>query len=299
MSHFLNIEELNKAFTTGKFKLDSEIVVENLTYTLFEVAPVSIVESIRGKRPMAIYISEQVDDAIVFCWEVNSRNAIQPVGCALFEGEGKKIKNVLSEAQMDDKITIRPDQLVGDLVRVSFTGLNNPKELQGKIDTGATVSSLHADRYKINGNQIEFSCKPLTDNLITIPLKTQHAVKSPDGGTVYRPVVELDVKVNGKLIQGAMFNLNDRSHMDQPVLIGQNILQAGKFFVDPSKSESESKVDWEMIHEATVGIPFLWRTANDEVLKEFYENMLESDITFDDLVRYIKREVIKTFEDIE
>jgi len=192
--------------------------------------------------------------------------------------------------------------LVGDLVRVSFTGLNNPKELQGKIDTGATVSSLHSDNFKINGQQITFSCKPLTNNTITVPLKTQHAVKSPDGGTVYRPVIELDVKVNGKLIKNAMFNLNDRSHMDQPVLIGQNILQSGKFYVDPSRTESvapKSKLDWELLQETSVAIPMLHRNANEEVLAKFYKEMLESDITFDQLVKHIRREVIKTFEDIE
>ncbi len=130
-------------------------------------------------------------------------------------------------------------------------------------------------------------------------MKTQHAVKSPDGGTVYRPVVELDVKVNGKLIHGAMFNLNDRSHMDQPVLIGQNVLQSGKFYVDPSIKETVRGIDWEEMQALSEVVSLVTKNPNDVILQQFYQNMLESDITFNDLVRHIRREVIKTFEETE
>jgi hypothetical protein len=293
------IELLNQYFVSGKFKLDPQVAVGPDVYTKFETSPFTISEALDGKNPMVVYVNKDATDMLVFCWEATSRNGIQPSGCAILsEVEKYKTKPKVINELDDGKITIRPDQLVGDLVRVVFTSLTSPKELQGKIDTGATVSSLHSDRYTVKGQNIEFECRPLTDHVITVPLKTQHAVKSPDGGTVYRPVVELDVKVNGKLIKGAMFNLNDRSHMDQPVLIGQNVLQAGKFFVDPSRTEGvESEFDWEILNETSRIIPT--QNANDEALSAFYQNMLESDITFNDLVRYIKREVIKTFEDIE
>ncbi len=304
MIEFTGLEELNKAFMTGKFKLDSEFKVEGVVYELHSSAPISIVEAVNGKHPIAVYVTEGSTNLLLFCWEVNSRNALQPSGCAIVEDVNeswnkKEDKEHIIIEMNGDKLTIRPDQLVGDLVKVSFTGLSAPKELMGKVDTGASVSSLHCDNYKINGQQIQFSCKPLTENMITVPLKTQHAVKSPDGGTVYRPVIELDVKVNGKLIKGAMFNLNDRSNMDQPVLIGQNILQSGKFYVDPSRTESVTGIDWEILQEHANIVPMLHRHANDEVLAEFYKQMLESDITFNDLVRHIKWEVIKTFEEIE
>ena len=301
---FSSIESLTQHFVSGKYKPEQTVSVEGTVYEMYDAAPISILESINGKCPIVVYTTKtDINQILVFSWQSNSRNAIQPAGAAIIEGN---IATMLCNdptqliIEMDgEKITIRPDQLVGDVVRVSFTGLSNPKELEGKIDTGATVSSLHADHYQIKGNQIEFTCKPLSDNLITVPLKTQHAVKSPDGGTVYRPVIELDVKINGKLIKSAMFNLNDRSHMEQAVLIGQNVLQAGKFYVDPSRTESVSGVDWEHLQVLAETIPMLHRRANEEVLHEFYQQMLESDITFNDLVRHIRWEVIKTFEDAD
>jgi hypothetical protein len=285
----------------GSFKFDPNITVGDVDWTLFDQNAPKITESlVSGKNPMVVYISEQTKNILIGAWTANARNGLLPVGFIEVEGPDliKETERLIVEMN-GEKITIRPDQLVGDIVRVVFTSLTAPKEIQGKIDTGATISSLHADRYTVKGTNIEFECKPLTDHVITVPLKTQHAVKSPDGGTVYRPVVELDVKVNGKLIKGAMFNLNDRSHMDQPVLIGQNVLQAGKFFVDPARTESVKGVDWDELQLLSEVAPLINRNPNDPVLQEFYNHMLESDITFKDLVQHIKREVIKTFEDIE
>lgn len=302
MNNFTTLQDLTKSFMNGSFKLNSTITVGDNTWTMFDSNAPKITESIiNNKVPMVVYISEQVPtEVLIGAWTINSRNGILPAGFVQVSG-----KNVLKEIErliieMDgEKITINPDQLVGDTVRVVFTNLSSPREIQGKIDTGATVSSLHADRYQIKGTNIEFECKPLTDHVITVPLKTQHAVKSPDGGTVYRPVIELDVKVNGKLIKGAMFNLNDRSHMDQPVLIGQNVLQAGKFYVDPSRTESVTSINWDELQLIAEIAPILNKDPNDIILKEFYQHMIESDVTFKELVQHIRRQVIETFEDIE
>lgn len=302
MIKFATLQDLTKSFMNGSFKLDHEFMVENIEWSLFDQHAPQILETMHhNKCPMVVYVNEQTPDVLIGAWTLNSRNGIVPAGFIMAAGDNiiKETERLIVEMQNGDKVTIRPDQLVGDVVRCVFTSLNAPREIQGKIDTGATISSLHADRFTIKGTNIEFECKPLTDHIITVPLKTQHAVKSPDGGTVYRPVVELDVKVNGKLIKGAMFNLNDRSHMDQAVLIGQNILQAGKFFVDPSKTETVKGIDWDDLQLLAEIAPLANRNTNDPILTEFYQHMIDSDITFKDLVQHIRREVIKTFEDIE
>lgn len=302
MSKFATLQDLNKSFLDGSFKFDPKITVHDIDWTLFDSRAPKITESLlNNKCPMIVYVNEQTTDVLVGVWTPNSRNGILPAGFVMVEGNNliKETERLIIETQTGEKITIRPDQLVGDIVRVVFTNLASPREIQGKVDTGATISSLHADRYQIKGQTIEFECKPLTDHIITIPLKTQHAVKSPDGGTVYRPVIELDVKINGKLIRNVMFNLNDRSNMDQPVLIGQNILQAGKFYVDPSRTESVKGIDWDQFQVLAEVVSIVNHNPDNPILEQFYLHMMESDITFKDLVQHIKREVIKTFDDIE
>lgn len=302
MKQFNNIEDFSKAFVNEDFLLDPVVQVGKDKFSKLNSQPLTqITEAFNGKKPLVVYTCESPTSALICFW-TSKGNSIVPGGVIL--REQKNLPNNISFTEKTfqpeqeivvemngEKITIRSDQLIGDIANIKITSLSSPRELKGKVDTGATISSLHADSYKINGNTVTFTCEPLGPNSVTIPLKTQHAVKSPDGGTHYRPVIELNVKVNGKLLNNVLFNLNDRGNMDQPVLIGQNLLQAGKFFVDPTRNEAVA-VDWTEIEKLVEEL----KPENDSInpVDEIYKKMLDSNISFRDLVRHIKSEVIKT-----
>jgi hypothetical protein len=135
----------------------------------------------------------------------------------------------------------KPDNEIGSTVEVRFTNIPGSVPLKGKVDTGADISSLHATEHQIQNGQVTFICKELSHNRITVPVVSQQTVKSADGGHEYRPVIELNVKVNGKLLTGVQFNLNDRGNMSFPVLIGKNILLKGGFKIDPRLDENEEQ----------------------------------------------------------
>lgn len=291
MKQFKDIEEFTKAFVNEDFLLDPIVQVADQTFKKLDVQSLtSVTEAFTGKKPMAIYTCEGAPSHLVCFWNTKG-NSIVPGGVILTDKTIVKSEEDLVTEMNGEKITIRSDQLIGDLATIKITSLSSPRELKGKVDTGATISSLHADNYKINGNTVTFTCTPLGPNSVTIPLKTQHAVKSPDGGTHYRPVIELNIKVNGKLLNNVLFNLNDRGNMDQPVLIGQNVLQAGKFFVDPTRNES-TEIDWTEIEKLIESVQIDSDIINP--IQDIYEKMLNNNISFRDLVRHIKSEVIKT-----
>jgi hypothetical protein len=294
MKEFNTINQLASSFIDGDFDLEPEFSLADIKYQFSIQSDTTIAECISGKRPFAIYESPGVSQIVLF-WAADG-NTIIPGGAISVTNEDTQFATEEFFVEMDDgqKITIRPDQLIGDIAMVKFTSLSSPKELQGKVDTGATISSLHADHYKINGNTVTFVCEPLGPNSLTVPLKTQHAVKSPDGGTHYRPVVVLNVKVNGKLLNNIEFNLNDRGNMDQPVLIGQNLLQTGKFYVDPSRKEAV-EYNWNNIDKLIEAIQIdVKEKSKDKDISELYQKMLETNISFRDLVHYMKSEVTKT-----
>lgn len=126
--------------------------------------------------------------------------------------------------------------IIGNEAEVTFATLGNRK-LVGKVDTGATTSSLHATNIRVSGGRVQFVCPDISSNAITMDLVGAQEVHSADGGGQQRPMVKFDVVINGQTMQGAVFNLNDRSNMDDPVLIGQNLLQAGNFIIDVNKDE--------------------------------------------------------------
>ena len=72
-----------------------------------------------------------------------------------------------------------------------------------------------------------------------MPVLEKQAVKLSNGSMEYRPVVELNIKINDQQLTNCMFNLNDRGAMTYPILIGQNVLEAGGFMVDPSIDAGE------------------------------------------------------------
>lgn len=126
--------------------------------------------------------------------------------------------------------------IIGNEVEISFATLGN-RALMGKVDTGATTSSLHATNIQVSGNRVTFVCPDISRNSISMELAGSQEVHSADGGGQARPIVKFDVTVDGQQLSGVAFNLNDRSNMDDPVLIGQNILQAGDFIIDVNKDQ--------------------------------------------------------------
>ena len=149
---------------------------------------------------------------------------------------------------------------IGSAVDMYVTSLPGSKGLRGKIDTGADISSLHADEIHVNNNMVTFTNKKLSPNSLTVPLLTKQAVRTADGGVEYRPVVSLNIKIGNKLLKQIEFNLNDRSSMEYPVLIGKNILTKGSFLINPKLDEATEEDLNNVVHKQTTNI---YRVPND------------------------------------
>lgn len=127
------------------------------------------------------------------------------------------------------------EKVLGNTATVVFASMGG-RGIEGKVDTGATTSSLHAEDIQMGQGKVRFRCPMLSNNFIDMPLDGAQEVHSADAGGNTRPIVSFDVEIDGIPIRGASFNLNDRGGMDSAVLIGQNILQSGGFIIDPSKN---------------------------------------------------------------
>ncbi len=109
-------------------------------------------------------------------------------------------------------------------------------KVPARIDTGAATTSLDARNIKVAGNTVTFNIpEKYGGTRISLPIITWkyiHTTRSRDR----RPVVEMDLCIASKRIR-ARVNLNDRSRMNYPMIIGRNIL-AGHFVVDVSRSRT-------------------------------------------------------------
>jgi len=104
--------------------------------------------------------------------------------------------------------------------------------LPARIDTGATTSSLDARMIKVKRKKVEFKLAARYGGLkIRLPLVRWATVKTAQA-TTKRPVVMMELCIGSKRLRTEV-NLNDRSTVDYPLLIGRNTIQHS-FVVDCS-----------------------------------------------------------------
>lgn len=196
---------------------------------------------------------------------------------------------------------------LGNQTAVAFPMFN--KEVEGKVDTGATTSSLHATDIRINNGRVSFKSEQLSPNIITLPVEGTQEVHSADFGGDKRPIVRMDVEIDGVPLKGVMFNLNDRSDMDSKLLIGQDVLKAGNFQVDVNKNQeapaSEALPDnqehgnIEPTHRRMGGadVPESVREFHNKQLYEAVQLLVDNEITLADLVKYLRTEAVNRIKE--
>lgn len=190
----------------------------------------------------------------------------------------------------DELETGETGSTLGNTVKVEFVAFGN-RACEGKVDTGATTSSLHATDIKIDqqSQQVSFVSDAISDNRVTLDLKGVQEVHSADAGGQHRPIVELDVTIDGHPLKGAAFNLNDRSNMDSRLLIGQNILKAGHFIIDPRK-------DGEKLPLSTDSLPGVKARNEAQVLKAL-EALAENNVSVNDLITYLQTAAVNRIKE--
>ncbi len=103
--------------------------------------------------------------------------------------------------------------------KVLLIGNNSKqKELIVRIDTGATTSSID---------------EHMAAELELGPVIRQKTIKSASGIET-RDIVEAEIDIGSKRIK-AEFSIANRDKLTYLALVGQNILIAGEFLVDPLK----------------------------------------------------------------
>lgn len=142
-----------------------------------------------------------------------------------------KKKNVEKFVEFQDKTIIE------NIEKVNFPDLKI-EDLEVKIDTGATTSSIHCTNIEIDRENKKVSFTALDDSYdeytgdrITLPLYSEIKVQSSNGDEESRPLVKMDVEIKGKTME-SYFSLADRKELEFPVLIGKDVL-SGKFLVNP------------------------------------------------------------------
>jgi hypothetical protein len=106
--------------------------------------------------------------------------------------------------------------------------------LPARIDTGASTTSLDARHLTVKKNMAEFELPEKYGGLkVRLPVVGWRTVRSAEHRE-RRPIVEIDLCLGQKQMRTRV-NLNDRSSVAYPMIIGRNILR-NDFVVDCARS---------------------------------------------------------------
>jgi hypothetical protein len=142
-----------------------------------------------------------------------------------------KKKNLDKYEEFQDKVIIE------NIEKVDFPDLGIT-DLEVKIDTGATTSSIHCTNIEIDRKNkkvyftaLDDSYDEYTGQKMTLPLYSEIKVQSSNGDEESRPLVKMDIVIKDKTME-SYFSLADRKELEFPVLVGKDVL-SGKFLVNP------------------------------------------------------------------
>ncbi|GGB59486.1 MULTISPECIES: ATP-dependent zinc protease family protein [Henriciella] len=144
----------------------------------------------------------------------------------------------IADSDSDDK------HVLGWLEHVRIADLDI--ELDAKLDTGATTSSIHAEimsKPKRKDFEDETISRDIVfkvinedgdERIIETKVIRWAAIKTKKAGVIYRPVVDLEFCLGGRLIEDEV-TLADRAHFNYETLIGRNMLKKAGIIVDSSE----------------------------------------------------------------
>lgn len=327
---FDTVDQIKAAFLQKKFsKIPNEINVNGVNYHRASFSPYPFEQYLKGYTAMAIFATQttkaaygqtvapapEVEQAqkqkadameqggleqlIIFGWNFVPGLVMLPLDVVTTtqarkgDFESSRYKPNVLEQQGQDNV-------IGNSVVIRIANLPGSKPIKAKVDTGASMCSLHADNWEINraSKTVKFINKHISPNIITLPIVDQQPISSADGGTEYRPVVELNIVINDTPHKKVQFNLNDRSGMQDQVLIGQNVLKQGKYLINPQQESAQDGYDWDELNKLFENARNRQPSRTDKI-RNVYEAMLDSDVTLEEIMRYIKTDAITTLESIK
>lgn len=137
-------------------------------------------------------------------------------------------------------IVIPPQYLKPIIGRVEWVEFPNWKlKLRARVDTGAKSCSIHAiniERVTENGEVFVFFDTFVDEKPVRLKSKfVKEAKVTSTSGVSENRIIISEVMKMGKYKEEVIINLNDRTNLTYPILIGRNYLM-GKFLVDVSLS---------------------------------------------------------------
>jgi len=290
MKEYATIAALKSDFVSGDFKPNEPVKVGTVTYNTGHTSSHERFSDLvcENSKGVVVYSGPKENNWLMFLWGARG-NAVVPYD----------VRTTTLAITEKEEIESR---IIADKIEVHFLNLPVASSLIAKVDTGAEMCSLNAKDVQVNreNKTVSFVAPQLSNNRLTMNLVDQQAVKTSGGDTTYRAVISVTLKIKGKVLKDIQVNLNDRSDMADPMLVGQNALQPGNFLIDPNIiKEADELLTTDFLSSLRHDPVTLSSTLTDETAKKLYEVLEQvGDISVGDMMKLLRTQVLKNLDDI-
>jgi hypothetical protein len=108
--------------------------------------------------------------------------------------------------------------------------------MQAKTDTGNTGHNVIHGIVKSTKNS-EVTFETVGGKTVTMPYEDEIKVHIGSGNKENRPVVKLNITINGKKYENVSFSIADRSENTYKILLGEEFIKANGGIVDATKED--------------------------------------------------------------
>jgi hypothetical protein len=122
--------------------------------------------------------------------------------------------------------------IIGTVTSVIISHFNDGAPIESRVDTGANTSSIAGEDIKIKGNSVWFTFNEVKYKFHLLRVVK---IKQADSDKVMeRPVIRVDLTVNGIKLHNIELNVNTRAHMKFPILLGRSALSQAAILINPA-----------------------------------------------------------------
>jgi ribosomal protein S6--L-glutamate ligase len=129
---------------------------------------------------------------------------------------------------------VEGDNVVGSITQVVVKFFNNNEPIEARVDTGATLSSIHGENIIVNNGTISFVFNGVKYRCALAKTTKIKQAATKEDGPEERPVIRVDMVIDGVELKGVELTVSDREHMKYDLLLGRETLAQGGFLVNPA-----------------------------------------------------------------
>ena len=153
--------------------------------------------------------------------------------------EPKHSKEEPNKNAEDDPNVLEPEKekidnddfsLVGSVDKIVIKYFNDEKPVDVRIDTGAEYSSINGSDIDMTDETISFTFGDYRYRFSL--LKSVKIIAA--NGKEKRPIIRLDIVIDGKILHNVEFTVNDRNGLNYDVLLGRRALAQANVLVNPA-----------------------------------------------------------------